>query len=97
MTRNWNPLTATVGEVLGPASAPEPRPLYVIAREIVQDWERPNYAAVPYLEALADLDTVADDYYYDSGRSVVLYFLSNAGTWRGETARRIKAELKALL
>ena len=97
MTRNWNPLTATVGEVLGPAPAPESRPLYVIAREIVHDWERPNFGAVPYLEALADLDTVADDYYYDSGRSIVLYFLSNAGTWRGETARRIKAELKALL
>lgn len=73
------------------------RPLHTIARDIVQDWERPNYAAAPYLEALADLDTVADNYGYDSGRSIVLYFLSNAATWRGETARRIKAELKALL
>ena len=28
---------------------------------------------------------------------IVRYFLSNATTWRGEDARRIKAELKALL
>lgn len=29
-------------------------------------------------------------------RSIVLYFLSNATTWRGDDARRIKAELKKL-
>ena len=73
------------------------RPLYVIAHDIAQDWDRPNFGAVPYLEALADLDDIADDYGYDSGRSIVLYFLSNAATWRGETARRIKPELKTLL
>jgi len=28
---------------------------------------------------------------------IVRYFLSNATTWRGETARRIKAELKQML
>ena len=33
----------------------------------------------------------------DDGGSIVLYFLSNATTWRGEDARRIKAELKSLL
>jgi hypothetical protein len=27
---------------------------------------------------------------------VVLYFLSNAATWRGEKAREIKKELKAM-
>jgi len=27
----------------------------------------------------------------------VRYFLSNATTWRGDTARRIKAELKEML
>ena len=31
---------------------------------------------------------------YDSGRSIVRYFLGNAGTWRGDVAKAIKAELK---
>jgi hypothetical protein len=43
------------------------------------------------------LRDVTDAYGYDNGRSIVMYFLANANTWRGETARRVKAELKALL
>jgi hypothetical protein len=34
---------------------------------------------------------------FDSARSVVLYFLSNASSWRGDVAKRVKAELKAHL
>lgn len=73
------------------------RPLHEIAREIRADWRNPYFGAVPYLDAMGQLDSVRDHYYFDSAESVVLYFLSNAQTWRGETARRIKAELKALL
>jgi len=72
------------------------RSLSTIAREIYRTWPKVNYAAKPYLDAMATLDSVNDSYYYDSGKSVVLYFLANAGTWRGEDAKRIKAELKAL-
>jgi hypothetical protein len=43
------------------------------------------------------LNSVNDNYGMDSGRSIVNYFLANAGTWRGETARRVKAELKAMV
>jgi hypothetical protein len=43
------------------------------------------------------LTSIDDDYYLDSGRSVVLYFLSNAASWRGDDARRIKKELKEML
>lgn len=74
-----------------------PRSLTAIAREIRSDWSNPYFGAVPYLEALEVLDTVRDNYGYDSGRSIVMYFLSNATTWRGDTARRVKAELKQLL
>jgi hypothetical protein len=42
------------------------------------------------------LSYITDMYLYDSALSVVTYFLSNAGTWRGDTARRIKKELKSL-
>lgn len=73
------------------------RPLYVIALEIQADWKRVNYAAKPYLDALGGLDSISDTYGYDSASSMVRYFLANAGTWRGDVARRVKAELKGML
>jgi hypothetical protein len=42
------------------------------------------------------LNSIDDKYGYDSARSIVNYFLANAGTWRGEVARRIKKELKGM-
>ena len=72
------------------------RPLNEIAQEIKRDWVKINYAAVPYLEAMLTLNSITDMYYLDTAHSVVLYFLSNAGTWRGETAKRIKKELKQI-
>jgi hypothetical protein len=68
-----------------------------IAREIRKDWKNPNYAAVPYLNAMGQLDSVEDNYYLDSGYSIVAYFLSNASAWRGEKAKEIKKELNAML
>ena len=70
------------------------RPIYQIAREIHEDWQKPYYGAVPYLEAMNEISSINDKYYFDDGKSVVLYFLSNATTWRGDKARAIKAELK---
>lgn len=75
----------------------EQRPLHVIAREIAADWRKPYFGAVPYLEAMATLNSIHGAYYQDSAKSIVAYFIANAGTWRGDTARRVKAELKALL
>ena len=74
------------------------RNLATIAAEIQRDWgaAKVNFAAKPYLSAMRGMDSIHDDYGADSGKSVVLYFLSNASTWRGEVAKRVKAELKAL-
>ena len=72
------------------------RPLYKIAQEIKADWKNVYFGAVPYLEAMSTLDSIDDDYMFDSGKSIVLYFLSNATTWRGDVARRVKAELKKM-
>lgn len=72
------------------------RKIYQIAAEIRQDWKNVNYAAAPYLDAMLDLGTMEDFYGLDSAQSIVLYFLANAGSWRGENARRIKAELKSM-
>jgi hypothetical protein len=78
-----------------------PRSIKVIAAEITKDWESQgkgvNYAAVPYLQAMYALDKATDGYYADSGASIVRYFLANANSWRGDTARAVKAELKAMI
>lgn len=73
------------------------RPIYTIAHEVKADWKPVNYGAVPYLSAMMQLDSVDGSYGYDSAKSIVLYFLSNAGTWRGPVARRIKAELRGMV
>ena len=73
------------------------RPIYQIAREITLDWQKPFYGALPYLVAMRSLQDLKQQYCEDSAESIILYFLSNASTWRGETARRIKAELKTML
>ncbi len=66
---------------------PSHRPLHEIATEI----------AVPYIVAMYDLTSITDSYGADSAQDIVLRFLCNAVTWRGETARRIKRELRAIL
>ena len=73
------------------------RPLYEIAREIRNDWKNVSPYAAPYLSAMSILTNIEDSYCFDSGRSIVCYFLANAGSWRGETAKKIKAELKAMV
>lgn len=73
-------------------------PLGEIAQKIRRDWGgKVNFAAKPYLEAMMSLDSIKDDYGADSGQSIVAYFLSNASSWRGETAKAIKAELNKRL
>jgi hypothetical protein len=73
------------------------RPVYAIAADIRKDWTKVNVAALPYLEAMESIEDVNEDYFQDSAKSVVLYFLSNASSWRGDTARIIKAELKGMV
>lgn len=73
------------------------RTLSEISKEIRNDWRKPYFGAVPYLQALECMDAPSDNFGADSGKEMVLYFLSNATTWKGETARRIKAELKTML
>lgn len=86
------------GKPAAPAKPAGPRPLHEIAREISRTWRKQgkgiNYAAKPYLEALHGLESVNENYGMDSGRSVVAYFLSNASSFKGPDAKRLKDELK---
>lgn len=73
------------------------RSLSAIAAEIGRDWKKVYFGAVPYLEALVCLESLDDSYGCDDARGIVGYFLANASAWRGDVARRIKAELNARL
>lgn len=74
------------------------RPLSAIAIDIRETWQpRVHDWAEPYVTAMERLDTIDDNYFEDDAKDVVLRFLSNASTWRGEDARRIKAELRELV
>jgi len=65
------------------------RPVYEIAAEIRQDWKNVYFGAKPYLDAMHTLSNVSERYGVDSATSIISYFLANAGTWKGDVARRI--------
>ncbi len=73
------------------------RDLNTIAREIRASWTSVSPYADPYLSVMMTLRTLDDTYGADSARSIVTYFLANAGAWRGPTARIIKSELNHML
>jgi hypothetical protein len=72
------------------------RTISQIAREIRADWTKVNFAAKPYLAEMLHLNTLDDACGHDSAKSIVLYFLANASTYRGEKAKALKLELKTL-
>lgn len=55
--------------------------------------------ALPYLQAMLKCDTTDKNarYYVETVESVAIYFLANITNWRGDDAKRIKAELKSML
>lgn len=72
------------------------RPLFEIAKDIEKEWKNVNYAARPYLDAMKELTSIEDSFGFDSGQSIVAYFLSNASSFRGPRARELKDELRSL-
>jgi hypothetical protein len=78
-----------------------PDTLGAIARLIRKDWSKQgkgvNYAAKPYLDAMASLDDVSDKYGMDSGSSIVRYFLGNATSWKGPVAKAVKLKLNKMV
>ena len=68
-----------------------------LARIIRADWASVNFGAKPYLNAMRSIENLNDAYGCEDGRTQVLYFLSNATSWRGDVARQVKAELNRRL
>jgi hypothetical protein len=68
-----------------------------VAKDIAHNWTNVCPYAKPYLQAMLHLNKITDKYYLDDASSVIRYFLANANTYRGEMARKHKAELKEIL
>lgn len=68
-----------------------------LARVIRSDWKNVYFGAKPYLSVMTGMDSVKDSYGADSGSEIILYFLSNATTWKGRVAKAVKDELKSRL
>lgn len=73
------------------------RSISAIAYDIKRVWVKPYFGAKPYLDAMTQLNSINDKYLFDSGESVVMYFLANASTFRGNDAKVLKQELKNIL
>ena len=67
-----------------------------IAKDIRANWSQIYFGAIPYVQAMEQM-TSWESYMFDSGSSIINYFLANATTWKGEKAREIKQELKQIL
>ena len=85
----------------------EKRTFSAIAAEVLNLWKT-KYGkdlpwslkyALPYLVAMLKCNTTDKDsqYYAETVEGVVIYFLANITNWRGDDAKRIKAELKSML
>ena len=73
------------------------RSISSIAYDIKRVWAKPYFGAKPYLDAMTQLNNINDKYFHDDAKSVIMYFLANASTFRGNDAKVLKAELKAML
>lgn len=105
------PVRRSVGDLLGLVKADPPAvsqeeamatvlkqsSIRAIADFITSNWHPVYYGAVPYLDAMKDMEFITDPVINDTGESVVRYFLGNAKSWRGPIAQAVKAELRSRL
>lgn len=70
-----------------------------IAQDIKKAWKHPYYGAKPYIEAMLEIDSTDPNarYMFETAKHIAKRFLANAPTFRGMEAKRLKAELLALL
>ena len=79
-----------------------PRTIKDIVADITATWgedkvRTTGYAAKPYLDALAEVETADEMYGEEKAEHLVRYALSNLTQFKGADARRLKEELRAHL
>ena len=74
------------------------RTLREISKEIRADWREINNAAArDALECMGSMGQITERFGADpNGYPAVSIFLSNSKGWHGETARRVKKELRTM-
>lgn len=78
------------------------RKIYEIAAEIKKVWVDKDGKtnihpwAKPYFDAMTELSEPTDMFYLDTAKSIVIYFISNATSFKGEDATRLKNELRVM-
>jgi hypothetical protein len=90
-------MTSQEKAIHGPSVYIHHRSLATIAQEINELWPDPYFGALLYIIAMENMATTRDHYRTISGKAAIQLFLANASSWRGDDARRIKAELKHML
>ncbi len=73
------------------------RTLPEIVREIQTNWYPLGFSAAPYVRAMSYCVDLKARYGTELASDIVERFLANANSWRGITAQRVKAELRAML
>lgn len=73
------------------------RPIYQIAKDIKDAWKNPSPYAMEYLIPMLSINNIDDHYFFDDAERIIICFLEEAKTFRGEKARELKQELKDLL
>ena len=81
-----------------------PRTIAEVAADIRKAWPKPYFGAVPYIEAMLEMNVPLEKdsvrrakYLYDSATDILMRFLLNASTFRGPSAKALKAELRSAL
>lgn len=80
------------------------RNLSDIAKDIRANWKNISIGAEPYLQAMEEIHSSepdastffekGDTLVFENAKTLSMYFLFTAYSWRGEAAKRIKSELK---
>lgn len=65
-----------------------------LAIMVRNDWKNVYFGAKPYIVAMSAIHADDGNYGAEDAKSICTYFLCNAQTWRGDTARAVKAEIK---
>lgn len=73
------------------------RPIHEIADDITKHWQKPYFAAVPYISAMRWLFDLNSYYLMEPASHIIRGFLGASVYWRGADAKRIKLELKQML
>lgn len=79
------------------SNSPRPRTLTEIAEEIADDWDPCPERVEEITDTLRTVETIHDVVHEGTAGLLVREFLKLSGEWQGNTAKRIRHELRGKL